>query len=172
MKSDWVRKNYCSRKTRRESGLSHCGSKGGGLWVGGPLRARRTPLHLFTVQPASNLKLRFQHKPQFLSPILNAKQGLWFPVSPLLEFRPLSTPPPKIIRVFVWIPACCGTQWAALRRKIDNLHGRVIWMKLHLTASLQTNKRREGASAKLQGLAPATAAGAAQGKKSTCFFNI
>ena len=121
----------------------------GGIWVGGPLHVRRTPLHLFTVQRASNLKPRFRHKPQFLSPILNAKQGLRIIVSLLLELIPLSTPPPQIIRLFVWVPACCGTQWAALRRKIDNLHGRVIWMKLHLTASLQANKRREGASAKL-----------------------
>lgn len=79
------------------------------------------------------------------------------------------TPPPQIIWLFVWVPACCGTQWAALRRKIDNLHGRVIWMKLHLTASLQASERREGASAKLWGLAEATAAGAAQGEKAPAF---
>lgn len=38
-------------------------------------------------------------------------------------------------------------------------------MKLHLTACLQANKRREGALAKLPGLAQATAVGASQGKK-------
>lgn len=80
--------------------------------------------------------------------------------------------PPKILGLFAWIPAYSGTQWAALRRKIDSLHGRVIWMKLHLTACLQANKRREGDLAKLRGLAQATAVGAAQGKKITSFSNI
>lgn len=45
-------------------------------------------------------------------------------------------------------------------------------MKLHLTACLQANKRREGDLAKLRGLAQATAVGAAQGKKITSFSNI
>lgn len=43
-------------------------------------------------------------------------------------------------------------------------------MKLHLTACLQANKRREGALAKLPGLAQATAVGASQGKKNHQFF--
>ena len=50
-------------------------------------------------------------------------------------------------------------------------------MKLHLTACLQANKRREGAWAKLRGLTQATAGGASQGKKKkkkeiTCFSSI
>lgn len=60
---------------------------------------------------------------------------------------------PQINRLFIWIPVYNDIQWAALRRKIDNLHGRVIWMKLYLTACLQANKESEGALAKLWGLA-------------------
>lgn len=51
---------------------------------------------------------------------------------------------PEIHRLFIWIPAYSGIQWTALRRKIDNLHGRVIWMKLHLTACFQASKESEG----------------------------
>lgn len=43
-------------------------------------------------------------------------------------------------------------------------------MKLHLTVCLQANKRREGAFAKLPGLAQATAVGASQGKKNHQFL--
>lgn len=153
----------CSIKNPRGAGLSHSGGREGELWVGGLLPVRRTPLHLFPAQPASHLKPRFQYKPQFLFPIWNAKQAFRVLESLPLGFRPNF--PPKFSSSLLWIPAYSGTQWAALRRKIDNLHGRVIWMKLHLTACLQANKRREGAWAKLRGLTQATAGGASQGKK-------
>lgn len=142
----------------------------GELWGGGLLHLRRTPLHLFTAQPVPNLKSRFPYKPQFLFPILNAEQGLW--IIGVSATRAQTRFPPKIPRLLAWIPAYSGTQWAALRRKIDNLHGRVIWMKLHLTACLQANKRREGALAKLWGLAQATAVGDSQGKKNHQFFQL
>lgn len=85
----------CGIKNRQESGLSHSGGKEGESWVGGLLHVRRTPLHLFTAQPLSNLKPRFPYKPQFLFPILNAKQSLWITESQLLGFRPNF--PPKFL---------------------------------------------------------------------------
>lgn len=140
----------------------------GELRGGGRLHVRRTPLHLFTAAC-------FQFKAQ-----ISIQTSISFPhfkcKARLVNHRVSATGiqtrfPPKILRLLAWIPAYSGTQWAALRRKIDNLHGRVIWMKLHLTACLQANKRREGALAKLPGLAQATAVGASQGKKKITSFS-
>lgn len=39
----------------------------------------------------------------------------------------------------IWFSTCtaCGLQWTVLRRNIDNVHGRLIWMKSALTSSLE-----------------------------------